>query len=400
MRFVIDAISDIARGEPPRLESSQEFDRFDQFTANDCDTTAEVAAEQTADRSGIPSKEINPEKQRLALNGLLESSFAHVEQLIDNNEFSEAIEFSIELTDRFHSELLCSGFAQVAASKGTSWLHGYADQLRSSTQFLSNERNLREEKYLRQLLKLPASLRSTISLRSDSAPRSQFWTKVQSDARSWLKAIQSSDIDLDKFVEALGIPDLELEKLRQFEHFTKHKLAAATRLIEVLTELPVERAVEVKLDDFSIATSRPEQNALNNAVGKDEVDDSLITEIKKLGLTLNDFQCQTIQSLLIAIAGQDLGYLKRILTSFKGTPGDFNLVGQALERILQRVGISVTGSYGPYWAFLSLETGDYQHGIQLAMPSGKISGHLRGTTYNSDHAASALRALSRCVTGH
>lgn len=400
MRFVIDAIGDIARGEPLKSDRTQSVDRLGAEAANTPDATAATLDDIPVTRFIKRSIEVTPEKQRLALNALLESSFAYIEQLIDNQEIGEAIAFTCELADRFHSELLCFGFKRLAESRGSRWLEAYAGKVQAAYQFLSSERNLREEKQLKQLLKLPASLRSMISQCStmDDARASEYWPKVQGDARRWLQAIQTRDIDLDKFVDSLGSADEELETLKSSERFMKLKLHAATRLIELLDGFAVVTESAETVQDFSVPDSPdlPIQPAVTaNEAPKD---DSVIAQIRKLGLPLNDYQCRTIESLLVAIVGQDLPGLKRLLTSFRGTPGDFNLVGRSIEIILKKVGITVAGSYGPYWAFLSLETADFQHGIQLALPSGKITGHVRGTTYSSEHTATALRVISRCVT--
>lgn len=400
MRFMIDAIGDIARGETLKLDRTKSLDGLDAGTTNTPVATAATAEDIPVARFVKRSIAVTPEKQRLALNALLESSFVYIEKLIDNQEISEAIAFSCELADRFHNELLYFGFKRLAEARGTRWLNEYIDKVQSTYDFFSSERNLREEKQLKQLLKLPASLRSMLSQCStmDIASASEYWPKVQGDARRWLQAIQTRDIDLDRFVEALGTTDEELETLKGSERFMKLKLHAATRLMKLLEAFVVVTEPGETIHDFSVPDSK--ELRIQPAVTTNDFtkDDSVVAQIKKLGLPLNDYQCHSIESILVAIVGQDLPGLKRILTSFKGTPGDFNLVGRSLELILKKVGITVAGSYGPYWAFLSLETADFQHGIQLAMPSGKITGHIRGTTYSLVHTATALRIISRCVT--
>lgn len=384
MRHVIDAISEIARGKPDDDDGcDSEKDRVVLATQQ---FAGAAAARQRVEPVHHLEQEIRHEKQSLALNELLESSFAYVDQLIESNEIGEAIDFSKHLIDRFQTNLLVSGFDQIFNSRGTGWLETHIQQLTSAREFASLERSGREEKWHKQLAKLPTEIQVAISRCAHSSPEAGelLWQRIRERTHQWLVSIRSKDIDLDRFTEALGYRDYDFERLNTIESYFAEKLDAALALGKTMVE-------------FGLGESA-QSHVVEPTLHSRQSDGRIASEAGKLSLAFSEAQRLATEKILFALANQDLSQLKQLLTGFKGTASDFNTIGRAIEELLTPFGINVTGAFGPHWAFINLESPDYEHGIQVCMPSGKITGHAKGTAYCSECVAEALAALAKLLT--
>jgi len=384
MRYVIDAISDLARitsNNDGREDYISQEENFDPQWSDQNREAESFEPDPGADHN------IDDPNQQVLLSQLLDSSFAYVEQLIDSSEFSEAIEFTKELIDRFHTERLRPGLEQIFNNKGAAWLEAQVQQLTSARELVAMELTMRQEKSRKQLSKLPKELQSEITycMSVPATAGARLWPTIREKASNWLAETRSKDIDLDRFVEALGKSDKELRRLDAIEGFFADKLEAALAIANVIPESIQTRAPEAEI-------AMPDSLAVTTACNAG-------SESDKLSLSFSEYQRVTTEKILYALVHKNLPELKQLITGFTGTPSDFNTVGRAIEELLKPFGITVTGAFGPHWAILSLETIDYQCGLQFCLPSGKIAGYLRGTAFSPERSAQALALIARLLSG-